>query len=80
MLIEAFVESGAEELEVFCPEPGTVLSDGTRFLDTPDTTPVKMYARFYTIAQRGHWLKKDVWVRKRGRKVILTSYDPKRGR
>ena len=77
MLIEMFVDSGAEELEVECPEPGTVLSDGARFLDTPDATPVKMHMRFYTIAQRGHWLKRDVWIRKRGRKVILTSYDPK---
>ena len=79
MLIEAFVDSGAGELVVTCPEPGTVLEDGARFLDTADATPVKMHQRFYTIAQRGHWLKREVWVRKRGRTVILTTYDPKKG-
>lgn len=78
ILINNFVENPTiDELEVICPEPGTTLDTGVRFIHSDGVTPEWMYSRIYTIALRGHWLKREVWVKKRGRSVWLYKYDPK---
>jgi hypothetical protein len=78
VLIAEFVAGGANSLEVICPEPGTVLANGIKFIAAPNVNPEKMYSRFYTIAGRGHWLGVDVWVQKKGRSVWLHKQDHKR--
>ena len=78
MLIDAYVASEQEDsLEVICPEPGTVLPGGVRFLDGENVTPEKLHSRLYTMAVRGHWMKTDVWVQKKGRSVWLHKHDYK---
>lgn len=78
ILINSFLnDTASETLEVIYGEPGLVLDDGTKFTESEGVTADKMYSRIYTIADRGHWLKRDIWVQKRGNVVILYKYDPK---
>ena len=78
-VIQRFLDSDMASLEMICPPPGTVLDSGVRFIESEGVTPEKMYSRIYTIALRGHWLKSDIWLRKRGDTVTLYKYDPKDG-
>ena len=77
MLIDEFLNGDMEELEIIYAEPGLTLDSGVRFQASPGVDAEKMYSRIYTIAQRGHWLKQDVWVQKRGKSVFLYKHDPK---
>lgn len=77
MLINDFLSGPLEDLEVIYGAPGLALDNGVRFLQSPGVDANKMYSRIYTIAVRGHWLKQDIWVQKRGNSVWLYKYDPK---
>ena len=78
ILINSFLnDTTSETLEVIYGEPGMVLDNGVKFTKSEGVTADKMYSRIYTIADRGHWLKRDIWIQKRGNVVILYKYDPK---
>ena len=79
-LINEFLNGDLEELELVCPEPGTVLDNGVTFLESDGVNAEKMYSRVYTMALRAHWLKNDVWLRKRGASVWMYKYDPNVGK
>jgi len=72
LLIASFVaDDTRDSLEVVYADSSTVLDDGTRFLDIPNFTEDSAYQHIYTMARRGHWLKTEVWVTKRGRSTWL---------
>jgi hypothetical protein len=72
LLIQSFLDDETKtELEVICPEPGTVLENGATFLASENVDPVHLHSRLYTVALRGHWLKTEIWIRKCGRSVWL---------
>lgn len=78
VLINSFLNNAHQDvLEIIFGEPGTSLDNGVTFIESPGVTDEKMYSRIYTIAQRGHWLKQDIWIQKRGNSVFLYKYDPK---
>lgn len=78
ILINSFLnDTTSETLEVIYGEPGMVLDTGIKFTKSEGVTAEKMYSRIYTIAVRGHWLKREIWIRKRGNVVTLYKYDPK---
>ena len=78
ILINSFLnDTTSETLEVIYGEPGMVLDNGVKFAKSEGVTADKMYSRIYTIADRGHWLKRDIWIQKRGNAVTLYKYDPK---
>lgn len=68
-----------QEIEFYCPEPGTVLDDGRVFVESPGVNPTAMRHAIYDAALRGHWLKRELWVHKpRGsRSTWVYKYDPK---
>lgn len=71
IMLHNFVGSGQTHLPVVVPSPGDVI-DGRRVKDI-GLTPEKAHMRIYTIAQRMHYLKTDVWVLKRGNTIHLYS-------
>lgn len=78
ILINTFLNDMPDEtLEVVYGEPGLTLDNGVRFIKSEGVNAEKMYSRIYTIADRGHWLKRDIWMQKRGNVVTLYKYDPK---
>lgn len=77
MMLKSFLDSDMQEVEVLSPEPGQTI-DGHTFTESDTTDPVKLHQRIYTIAQRCHWLKKDLWVAKHGKGVWLFKSDDAR--
>lgn len=69
-LIQYFLDSKEDSLEIECPEPGTVV-DGKRFLDDPSNDPEKVFSHAYQMLRSGGWLKEDVWIAKNGRSIWL---------
>ena len=78
MIINDFLNDPTRlEQEIVYAEPGMTLDTGVTFIRSEGVTANKMYSRVYTVADRGHWLKQDVWIRKQGNSVWLYKYDPK---
>lgn len=76
-LINVFLNSTMEQLEITYAEPGMTLDTGVKFIKSPGVDGMKMYHRVYDIAKAGRWLKQDIWLQKRGNSVWMYKYDPK---
>jgi hypothetical protein len=77
-VLNMFVEDvDMRELEFYCPEAGTMLDTGQVFVESPGVNAETMYHGVYDAAKRGHWLRRELWVKKKGCSTWVYKYDPK---
>ena len=76
LLIYDFIESPQPELVITVPKGGTILEDGTKFLDCDDFTPQKVFKRVYDLCARAGILRTKVFVHQRGNEVHIVKDYP----